>query len=101
MVEWSPTDLIGEETGQFIKLSRDQDENEASAQLSLIPGISYRVQGFGLLEGERLHTFPITLPGNLVILSTSAGTCVFPAYTNRECLAQKGNSSWFKMKCVH
>ena len=78
-MEWSPANLFGEdgryivgEDGRYIVLPRDQDENEAIAQLpSLLPGMSYQVRGFGLLDGKRLHTFPITLPGDF-ILSTSA-----------------------------
>lgn len=62
--------MNGEEAG-YIILSRDRNENRASAHLqSLIPGIFYQVRGFGLLEGERLHTFPITLSGGLTIQRT-------------------------------
>lgn len=62
--------LFGEEAG-YIILSRDRNENRASAHLqSLVPGVFYEMHGFGLLEGEKLHTFPITLSGGFIIQHT-------------------------------
>lgn len=64
-LEWRPMNLIGEEAG-YIMLPRDQSKDKASIHLqSLIPGTLYQVYGYGFQEGDKLHTFPITLEGGL------------------------------------
>lgn len=69
-IEWHPVNISGREPG-YVILER-LNGNIASVQLQplIIPDTSYEVRGFGLKGDTKLHTFPITLQGDLTIRST-------------------------------
>lgn len=64
LLEWHPVNLINGEK-ESIMLKRENRTRVGVHLQSLMPGMSYEVNGFGLQGNDRLHSFPITLQGGL------------------------------------